>query len=159
MGLAYIGLGANLGDRAATLSRALELLAARPEIEVVAVSSFHETEPVGFLDQPRFLNGVAALETGLAPEALLAILLETERELGRTREGPRYGPRTVDLDLLLMDGVIVDEPGLTLPHPRLHERAFALAPLAEIDPAIVVPGRGTVIELLRGLEAQPSGDR
>ncbi len=142
MARAYIGLGANLGDRAATLTRAIELLAERPEIDVVAVSSFRETDPVGYLDQPRFLNAAVAVETSLAPSALLATLLEVERELGRVREGPRYGPRTVDLDLLLMDDLVLDEPGLELPHPRLHERAFALEPLAELDPALVVPGHG-----------------
>ena len=143
-----MGLGANLGDRAGTLARALELLGDRPEIEIVAVSSFRETDPVGYLDQPRFLNAAAAIDTTLRPQALLDVLLDVERELGRVREGPRYGPRTVDLDLLLIDGVVRDEPGLSLPHPRLHERAFALAPLVELDPELVVPGHGTVRELL-----------
>ena len=118
--------------------------ASDPEIEVVAVSSFRETDPVGYLDQPRFLNAAVAIDTSLRPQALLDALLDVERELGRVREGPRYGPRTVDLDLLLVEGVTVDEPGLTLPHPRLHERAFALAPLAELDPSLVVPGHGSV---------------
>jgi 2-amino-4-hydroxy-6-hydroxymethyldihydropteridine diphosphokinase len=149
---AYVGLGANLGDRTATLARALELLADEPRIEVLAVSSFRETEPVGILDQPRFLNAAAAIETLLAPRELLATLLEVERRLGRKREGPRYGPRTVDLDLLLIEGVTLDEPGLTLPHPRLHERAFALEPLVELDPSIIVPGRGTVEHLLGELD-------
>ena len=147
-----MGLGANLGDRAATLACALDLLAVDPQIEVVEVSSFTETDPVGYLDQPRFLNAAAAIQTSLEPEELLAALLGVERQLGRTREGPRYGPRTVDLDLLLIEGVTLDEPGLTLPHPRLHERAFALEPLVELDPEIVVPGRGTVKQLLSGLE-------
>jgi len=146
-----VGLGANLGDRAATLARALELLAETSRIEIVAVSSFRETDPVGYLDQPPFLNAAAAIETSLGPQALLATLLEVERRLGRTREGPRYGPRTVDLDLLLIEGVTLDEPGLTLPHPRLHERGFALEPLVELDPSIVVPGRGTVEQLLSAL--------
>ena len=149
-----MGLGANLGDRAVTLARALDLLAVDPQIEVVGVSSFTETDPVGYLDQPRFLNAAAAIQTSLGPHELLAALLEVERRLGRTREGPRYGPRTVDLDLLLIEGVTLDEPGLTLPHPRLHERAFALEPLVELDPAIVIPGRGTVEQLLSGLETQ-----
>jgi 2-amino-4-hydroxy-6-hydroxymethyldihydropteridine diphosphokinase len=152
---AYVGLGANLGDRAGTLARALELLGDRPEIEIVAVSTFRETDPVGYLDQPRFLNAAAAIDTSLRPQALLDVLLDVERELGRVREGPRYGPRTVDLDLLLVEGVTVDEPGLTLPHPRLHERAFALAPLAELDPELVVPGYGTVQHLLESLESAP----
>ena len=135
--------------------RAVELLDGRPDIEVVATSSFLETDPVGYLEQPQFLNAAVAVETSLRPTELLATLLDIERELGRTREGPRYGPRTIDLDLLLVDGVTIDEPGLTLPHPRLHERAFALAPLAEIDPAIIVPGHGTVRELLDRLESSP----
>ena len=151
-----MGLGANLGDRAATLARALELLGQRAEIEIVAVSSFRETDPVGYLDQPRFLNAAAAVETSLSPQALLDGLLDVERELGRTREGLRYGPRTVDLDLLLIEGVTVDELGLTLPHPRLHERAFALEPLVELDPSIVIPGKGTVERLLSELETQPT---
>jgi len=150
---AFVGLGSNLGDREATLSRAIELLGAHEGIALTAVSSFRETDPVGYLDQPPFLNGAVAVETSLAPGELLATLLEVERELGRTREGPRYGPRTVDLDLLLIDGVMVDEPGLTVPHPRLHEREFALAPLAELDPKLVVPGLGPVARLLDQLES------
>ena len=155
MARAYVGLGANLGDRAATLTRAIDLLAECPEIDVVGVSSFRETDPVGYLDQPRFLNAAVAVETSLAPAALLATLLEVERELGRVREGPRYGPRTVDLDLLLMDDLVLDEPGLELPHPRLHERVFALDPLAELDPELVVPGRGPVRQLLLALQSAP----
>jgi 2-amino-4-hydroxy-6-hydroxymethyldihydropteridine diphosphokinase len=148
---AYIGLGANLGDREATMRRALELLA-RDGIEVVAVSAFRETDPVGYVDQPRFLNAAAALETELSPRDLLDRLLAVERELGRTRDGPRFGPRTIDLDVLLYGDEVVDEPGLTVPHPRLAERAFALEPLAELDPELVVPGAGPVSALLAGLE-------
>ena len=150
-----MGLGSNLGDRRATLTRALELLGERPGIDIVAVSSFRETDPVGYLDQPQFLNAAVAIETSLPPDALLRTLLDVERELGRTREGPRYGPRTVDLDLLLIEGVTLSESGLTLPHPRLHEREFALAPLAELDPSLVVPGRGSVRQLLDRLESTP----
>ena len=153
MARAYVGLGANLGDRAATLRRAIDLLAERPAIDVVGVSSFRETDPVGYLDQPRFLNAAVVVETSLTPSALLAALLDVERELGRVREGPRYGPRTVDLDLLLMDDLVLDEPGLELPHPRLHERGFALEPLAELDPELVVPGRGPVRQLLLSLQS------
>ncbi len=111
VGRAYVGLGANLGDRRATLERALELLGERQGIDVVAVSTFRETDPVGYVDQPRFLNAAAAIETSLRPDVLLGALLDIERELGRTRDGPRYGPRTVDLDLLLMEGVTLAEPG------------------------------------------------
>ncbi|HXV96746.1 MAG TPA: 2-amino-4-hydroxy-6-hydroxymethyldihydropteridine diphosphokinase, partial [Gaiellaceae bacterium] len=111
---AYVGLGANLGDREATIRRAVELLAADPEIEVAAVSSLRETDPVGYADQPPFLNGTAALDTELSPRALLDRLLAVERGLGRVRgEGPRYGPRAIDLDLLLYGDRVVDEPGLT----------------------------------------------
>jgi 2-amino-4-hydroxy-6-hydroxymethyldihydropteridine diphosphokinase len=147
---AYVGLGANVGDRAATLEQALELLAAH--VEVVAVSTLRETEPWGYLDQPSFLNGAAAVETDLAPRELLDVLLAIEQELGRVRgEGPRYGPRAVDLDLLLFGDDVVDEPGLTVPHPRLFERAFALEPLAELDPTLVVPAQGRVSDLLAAL--------
>ncbi len=152
---AYVGLGANLGDRSASLTRAVELLGLREGIEVVGVSSFRETDPVGYLDQPRFLNGAVAVETSLSPPELLHVLLEIERELGRVREGPRYGPRTVDLDLLIVAGVTVHSPGLTVPHPRLHERRFALEPLAELDPALVVPGHGPVLDLLHRVESHP----
>ena len=148
---AYVGLGANLGDREATIRRAVELLAERVGIEVLAVSALRETDPVGLEDQPRFLNGAAVLETTLGPRALLETLLEVERVLGRTRDGPRFGPRAIDLDLLLYDDETVDEPGLTVPHPRLHERRFALEPLAELDPALAIPGRGRVLDLLARL--------
>ena len=146
--LAYVGLGANLGDREATLGRAVELLAAEPGIEVVAVSSLRETDPVGFEDQPRFLNGAVALETVLEPRALLERLLGVERALGRERTGPRFGPRTVDLDLLLYGDRVVDEAGLTVPHPRLAERRFALEPLAELDPYLALPDGRRVSDLL-----------
>lgn len=149
---AYIGLGANLGDREATTRRALALLDATDGLDVAAVSSFRETEPVGLIDQPRFLNGAAALETALSPLDLLDRLLAVERALGRTRAGPRYGPRTIDLDLLLFGEERIDEPGLHVPHPRLHERRFALEPLLELDAGLVVPGRGSVAALLAGLE-------
>jgi len=148
---AYVGLGANLGDCKATIRRAVELLAEREGIEVLAVSALRETDPVGLEDQPRFLNGAAVLETTLGPRALLETLLEVERVLGRTRDGPRFGPRAIDLDLLLYGDETVDEPGLTVPHPRLHERRFALEPLAELDPALAIPGRGRVSDLLARL--------
>jgi 2-amino-4-hydroxy-6-hydroxymethyldihydropteridine diphosphokinase len=149
--LAYIGLGANLGDREATIRRALQLLK-RDDTAVVAVSTLRETEPVGYRDQPRFLNGAAALRTELEPRELLELLLTVERELGRDRSGPRFGPRTIDLDLLLYEGRVVSEPGLDVPHPRLHERAFALEPLLELDERLEVPGRGPVRALLAGLQ-------
>ncbi len=151
MARAYVGLGANLGDREATIRRAVELLADADGIEVLAVSALRETDPVGLEDQPRFLNGAAALETTLRPGVLLEVLLGIERVLGRVRDGVRFGPRTIDLDLLLYDEETVDEPGLTVPHPRLHERRFALEPLAELAPALAIPGRGRVSDLLARL--------
>jgi 2-amino-4-hydroxy-6-hydroxymethyldihydropteridine diphosphokinase len=130
---AYVGLGSNLGDRERTLRGAVEALAASPGIEVAAVSSFRETDPVGpVFDQPRFLNGAVALETSLAPRALLERLLTIEAGFGRMRDGPAGGPRTLDLDLLLYGEERIDEPGLQVPHPRLHERDFVLEPLAEL---------------------------
>jgi 2-amino-4-hydroxy-6-hydroxymethyldihydropteridine diphosphokinase len=149
---AYIGLGANLGDREAALRRALELLAEEPGIEVTAVSTFRDTAPVGLLDQPRFLNAAARIETELGPRVLLDRLLAVERAMGRTRTGPRFGPRTIDLDLLLYGDSTLAEPGLTLPHPRLRERAFVLEPLAELDSTLVIPGLGDVKSLLAALD-------
>jgi 2-amino-4-hydroxy-6-hydroxymethyldihydropteridine diphosphokinase len=152
MSVVYIGLGSNLGDRSATIHAALDRLDADPEIEVLGVSSLRETDPVGFEDQPRFLNGAAALRTELGPRELLDRMLEVERGLGRVREGTRYGPRTIDLDLLLYGDAVVDEPGLQIPHPRLPERAFALEPLMELNPELEVPGQGRVQALLAGLQ-------
>ena len=151
MPTAYVGLGANLGDREASIRDALRLLAERPGVTVTAVSSLRETDPVGRLDQPRFLNGAAELDTTLRPRELLAALLDVEQELGRVR-GERWGPRTIDLDLLLYGAERIDEPGLTVPHPRLHERRFALEPLAELAPNLDVPGRGRVSDLLARLD-------
>jgi 2-amino-4-hydroxy-6-hydroxymethyldihydropteridine diphosphokinase len=150
---AYVGIGANLGDREATICRAVELLAAEPGIEVVATASLRETEPWGPIPQPRYLNGAVALETSLAPRELLERLLEVERALGRVRDGERWGPRTLDLDLLLHGDHVLVEPGLEVPHPRLHERAFVLEPLVELDPDLNVPGRGRVADLLTAFEA------
>ena len=149
---AYIGLGSNLGDREQTLRSAVAALSEAPGVDVVSVSALIETEPVGFLDQPRFLNGVAALDTALPPQALLDLLLEIERRFGRSRQGtPQAGPRTLDLDLLLYGDAEIDEPGLRVPHPRMHERPFVLGPLAEIAPELRIPGRGEVQTLLARL--------
>lgn len=149
---AYVGLGSNLGDREQTLRAAIGALAAHPALEVVAVSSLIDTEPVGYTAQPRFLNGVAALETGLSARELLELLLEVERRFGRSREDvPPQGPRTLDLDLLVYGTDEIEEPGLRVPHPRLHERGFVLESLAEIAPGLDVPGRGRVEALLARL--------
>ena len=148
---AYVGLGANLGPKEVTLLRAVDLLAGEDGIEVLELSELRETAPVGVVDQPEFLNGALALETSLAPRELLDVLLRVEHELGRVR-GERWGPRTIDLDLLVYGDETVDEPGLRVPHPRLHERRFALEPLAELEPELEIPGLGKVSALLAAVE-------
>ena len=147
MTIAYLGLGANLGDREGSLRRAAELIGAR------RLSTIRETEPWGVVDQPPFLNAVAELEWEGGARALLHRLLDVERELGRVRDGSRWGPRTIDLDLLVFGAETIDEPGLSVPHPRLDERLFVLEPLAELAPDLVVPGRGTVSSLLSKLQS------
>jgi 2-amino-4-hydroxy-6-hydroxymethyldihydropteridine diphosphokinase len=156
---AYVGLGANLGDREATIRRAVELLGAEPGIEIVAVSRLRETDPVGYLDQPQFLNGAAAIETDLGGGELLARLLAVERKLGRerTRE-ERFGPRTIDLDLLLYGQEEIDEPGLTVPHPRLAERRFALEPLHELESDLALPDGRRIADLLASARSQAGQD-
>jgi 2-amino-4-hydroxy-6-hydroxymethyldihydropteridine diphosphokinase len=151
MSKAFVGIGSNLGDREAHVKSALELLAAEQGIDVVAVSELRETNPVGPVEQGRFVNGAALLETELSPRELLGRLLTIEGRLGRVRN-ERFGPRTIDLDLLVYGDAVVDEPGLTVPHPRLHERRFALEPLADLAPDLVVPGSGPISALLAKLE-------
>jgi 2-amino-4-hydroxy-6-hydroxymethyldihydropteridine diphosphokinase len=148
---AFIGIGSNLGDREQNLARAIELLSAEDGIDVVAVSEIRETEPVGPVAQGPFLNGVVRIETELGPRELLDRLLAVEQRLGRVRR-ERFGPRTIDLDLLLYGDVVVEEPGLTVPHPRLHERRFALEPLSDLAPGLEIPGQGPISELLAELE-------
>jgi 2-amino-4-hydroxy-6-hydroxymethyldihydropteridine diphosphokinase len=131
---------------------AVEALRAEPGVEIAAVSALIETEPVGNVDQPRFVNGVMALDTTLPAGALLELLLDVERRFGRTREGvPAQGPRTLDLDLLLYGDAEIDEPGIQVPHPRLHERSFVLGPLAELAPELEIPGLGEVQALIARL--------
>ena len=148
---AFVGLGANLGDREPTLRAAVDALAAEDGVEVVSISVLRETEPVGVGQQPLYLNGAAELETTLSARELLDRLLVVEQRFGRVRVPGEHGPRTLDLDLLLYGDEVIDEPGLTVPHPRLHERRFVLEPLAELAPGLVVPGRGDVESLLSGL--------
>jgi 2-amino-4-hydroxy-6-hydroxymethyldihydropteridine diphosphokinase len=152
MARAFVGLGSNLGDRSTMLESAVADLERLPGTRVRAVSSFRDTAPVGIVDQPRFLNAVAELETDLAARALLDALLEIERAHGRDRAGvPPGGARTIDLDLLLYGSDRIDEPGLVVPHPRLHERTFALEPLAEVAPGLELPGHGPVEAVLAEL--------
>jgi 2-amino-4-hydroxy-6-hydroxymethyldihydropteridine diphosphokinase len=135
---AFIGLGANLGDREATIRAALAVLAEDDGIEVVAASTLRETEPIGVGPQPLFLNGAAELETTLTARELLDRLLATEQRFGRVRISGEHGPRTLDLDLLLFGDEQIDEPGLVVPHPRLYERAFVLEPLRDLG--VELPG-------------------
>ena len=154
MARVFVGLGSNLGDRESTLRAAVGRLRAMRETEVRQVSTFRNTEPVGFVDQPRFLNGAVELETTLSARMLLGALLELERSFGRDRTTVRpQGPRTLDLDLLLYGDETISEQGLEVPHPRLHERTFVLEPLAELDPDLEVPGQGSVQALLARLDS------
>lgn len=153
MNTAYVALGANLGDPAATILAAFAALANLPESRVVHSSSLYRTAPVGITNQPEFINAVAELETSLAPEALLDALFDIEERFGRIR-AEKNGPRTLDLDLLLYDNQFIELPRLSLPHPRLHLRAFVLQPLAEIAPNLGIPGRGTVAAWLPAVANQ-----
>jgi 2-amino-4-hydroxy-6-hydroxymethyldihydropteridine diphosphokinase len=148
---AFVGIGSNLGNREAHLARAIELLSAEDGIEVSAVSQIRETEPVGPVEQGPFLNGAVQVGTELAPRELLDRLLGIEQRMGRVRR-ERYGPRTIDLDLLLYGDEVVDEPGLIVPHPRLKERRFALEPLSDLDPSLTIPGSGPISALLAELQ-------
>ncbi len=144
---AFIGLGANLGDPEAQVRRALAALADLPGTRLVTASSFYRSAPVGVVAQPDFINAVAEIETALGARALLEALLAAERRFGRRRDFPG-APRTLDLDLLLYGDRVIAEPGLVVPHPRMHERAFVLAPLAEIAPDVAIPGKGRAGALL-----------
>ena len=151
---AYIGLGGNLGDVSAVLANAFAALDALPQTRLLARSSIYRSPAWGITDQPAFLNAVAALDTALEPAALLAELLRIERAAGRERVGEiRWGPRTLDLDLLLYADAVIDQPGLRVPHPHLHDRAFVLLPLAEIASDAIVPGRGRVADLAAAVDA------
>ncbi|WP_148717309.1 2-amino-4-hydroxy-6-hydroxymethyldihydropteridine diphosphokinase [Chitinolyticbacter meiyuanensis] len=147
MARAFIALGANLGRPVVQLERALELIALLPQSWLVKHSRLYSSAPVGFAEQPDFVNAVAELETQLTPDALMESLFAIEALLGRMRTF-KNAPRTLDLDLLLYDDLMVKTTDLTLPHPRMHERAFVLVPLAEIAPDLAIPGHGMVARLL-----------
>jgi len=149
---AYVALGSNLGDSRRYLSEAIEAMAQLPSTRVAARSRLYRTPPWGMLEQPPFLNAAVQLDTGLSADELLDALLAIERAAGRVREGERWGPRTLDLDLLHMDGVRRDGERLTLPHPRIAERAFVLLPLADLAPELELPGQGKVGALLAALD-------
>jgi 2-amino-4-hydroxy-6-hydroxymethyldihydropteridine diphosphokinase len=149
---AFIALGSNLGDPAGQIRSALRALDKLPDTRLLRQSSFYRNPPAGYLDQPEFVNAVAEIETRLAPRDLLEQLLAIERAHGRVRDFPN-GPRTLDLDILLYGERTVREPGLTIPHPRMLERAFVLVPLVEIAPETVVPGGARISDLVRGVDA------
>ena len=149
---AFIALGSNLGDSAEQIRSALRALDKLPDTRLVRQSSFYRNPPTGYLNQPEFVNAVARIETRLAPRDLLEQLLAIERAHGRVRDFPN-GPRTLDLDILLYGDRVVQETGLTIPHPRMGERVFVLVPLAEIAPDAMVPGKGRVADLLRNVDA------
>jgi 2-amino-4-hydroxy-6-hydroxymethyldihydropteridine diphosphokinase len=150
---AFIALGSNLNDPAAQVRAGARHLGRLPVTQLVCCSSLYRTAPVGHTGQPDFINAVCEVDTRLPAHELLQALLDIEREHGRVRE-ISGGPRTLDLDLLLYGELTCREPGLTLPHPRLHERAFVLYPLHEIAPGLVIPGRGRVEDLLPGCRGQ-----
>ena len=158
---AYLSLGGNLGDPARTMASALRLLHADAHTRVAAVSTLYRTPPWGKTDQPDFLNAAARLESSLTPRGLLDLCLDVERRLKRERR-ERWGPRLVDLDILLFEGEAVHEPGLEIPHPRMLERAFVLVPLAEIAPHLEIAGEGLSAHLARvdsgGIERLAGGD-
>lgn len=152
---AYIGLGANLDDPVAQIRRAVTALATLPDTAVAARSSLYRSPPMGPRDQPDYVNAVAAIDTALAAEALLDALQHIERAHGRVRAGPRWGPRPLDLDILLYGERVIRGPRLTIPHPGLAERAFVLVPLAEIAPRLEVPGLGPVATLCAARASDP----
>lgn len=149
---AYVALGSNLEDPQRQLRSGLEALSTLPATRLLRASSFYRSAPVGYADQPDFVNAVAAIETSLSPRELLDALLAIERRHGRVREFAN-APRTLDLDIVAYGERTIDEPGLAIPHPRMHERAFVVVPLAEIAPDAVIPGRGTVRELAALVDA------
>lgn len=148
---AYLGLGSNLGDKVENLREAVMLIDEGPQTQVVAKSSLYATAPVGYLDQDDFVNGVIEIETELTPEELLALCQSVEQSLRRVRL-IRWGPRTIDVDVLLYEDVVSLDPVLTLPHPRMHERAFVLVPLSELNAGLEISGK-TVEAWLAGLDA------
>lgn len=154
----FVGLGSNMGDKAGYIYRALNMLGDSPGVEIQALAPFYRTEPVGYTEQDWFLNTVAEIRTSLGPRELLAEMLEIEDRLGRKRT-IRWGPRVVDLDLLLYGRQVISEPGLEVPHPRMCERAFVMVPLADLAPHLVLPGGKRAAELAEVLKGEQEIER
>lgn len=152
---AYIGLGSNLAHPVRQVQAGMSALTQLEQTRVEACSSFYRTAPVGLREQPDFINAVCRVCTDQAPETLMRKLLEIESEHGRVRHGDKGGPRTLDLDLLLYGDQVIRMADLSVPHPRLHERAFVLYPLHEIEPDLVIPGHGPLREMLADCSGQP----
>jgi 2-amino-4-hydroxy-6-hydroxymethyldihydropteridine diphosphokinase len=150
---AFIALGSNLGDARAQVLHGFDALASLPGTQLLARSHLYRTPPWGVLEQPPFVNAVARIDTALTPHELLDALLAIERAAGRVRDGERWGPRTLDLDVLHMDAIALSDERLSLPHPRIHERAFVLLPLHDLAPDLFIPGQGQVSNLLAALDA------
>ena len=148
---AVLSAGANLGDRLGTLQGCVQAIAGLPDTDVLAIAPVYETTPVGGPPQPDYLNAVLLIQTGLPPRDLLEAIGGIEARFGRVR-AERFGPRTLDIDIISYAGQVSDDPELTLPHPRAHERAFVLAPWHDIDPGAELPGRGPIEQLLAGLD-------
>ncbi len=149
----FLGLGANLEDKEASLKTAISFLEREKNIQVRRVAPFYRTAPWGYTDQDWFINTVVEIETSLSPQQLLNVLLAIEEKMGRVR-GARWGPRVIDLDLLLYGDAVLDEPNLIVPHPRMAARAFVLAPLADLAPDLVIPGQGRVADLWKKIREE-----
>lgn len=154
MSQAFVGLGANLGDPASQIRQAIGMLDGHATLEVIATSRLYRSAPLGPPGQPDYANAVVQLDSALTAQGLMTALLEVERAMGRRRDGQRWGPRHIDLDLLLYDNQVVAVTGLTVPHPHLHERNFVLVPLAEIAPDAEVPGHGRAAQLAAAIGSE-----
>lgn len=151
MSAVFIGLGSNVGNRNDNLKKAVEMLESHSRIKVIKRSSIYETAPVGYVNQPDFLNAVVKIETALSPRELIKVTKGVEEELKRKRK-TKWGPRTIDLDILIYDDVVMDEPHLKLPHPEIVNRAFVLVPLYEIAAELALPGGKKIKDLLNGIK-------
>lgn len=150
----YIGLGSNEDNPATQLQRAIDTLQNTPGIQVDQCSSFYKSAPIGYSEQADFINAVCRVRTRFTPKKMLAMLMDIEQQQKRTRNGPQGGPRTLDLDILLYEDRVINLPALTIPHPRMHQRAFVLYPLAELNPVLKIPGRAPLDELLAACSEQ-----